>query len=348
MPFVSPRRVGVNAGLWRWAGRMGPPCATRALPYTAAMSFVGSSRQPAAIPRALRAGTRSVLLGLLALVSGSGCARGGAGTGWVVGSLWVESCRGSQALGPQSDFDLAVDSFFGDPLIDTQGAPARRQSRLAVRLQRTAGNIEEVDSAIVQLEDTLQAAQALQARQPIPFTDDALCPGCTDINTALRLKLNLFLRCPDNRAALTAGSFALEQRATSGTARQVSCLLPATTPAPPACPVLGQAERDRLDRLCAGSFADRGARREIEQLLGTQGACLYLCQLGRLRVDQGGEGPPPAAFAVDFEDTVAAIFSTTLVDARAVRLNRCAEASGQLVGMFRFDVTRSRVAQTFP
>lgn len=296
----------------------------------------------------VRAPTPRVALGLVALLATVGCVRGGSGSGWVVGSLWVESCRGSHSLGPLSDFDLGLDSFFGDPLIDTSGPPAQRQSRLALRLQQTAGNLEEVDSAVLQLEDTVQAAQALVAREPIPFSDDALCPGCTDINTALRLKLNLFLRCPDNRAPLTAGSFALEQRPTTGTARDTTCLLPVATTPPPACPTLGDAERARLDRLCSGAFDDRGARAEIEDLLGTQGACLYLCQLGRLRADQGPPATVPAAFAVGFDDTVAAIFSTALVDARAVRLNRCAQASGRLVGMFRFDVARSRVAQPFP
>ncbi|MBK8482596.1 MAG: hypothetical protein IPL40_15770 [Proteobacteria bacterium] len=289
-----------------------------------------------------------MILGLVALLGGGGCSRGGAGSGWVVGSLWVESCRGSKALGPLEDFDLGVDSFFGDPLIDTEGAPAQRQNRLAVRLQHTAGNIEEVDSAVLQLADTVQAAQSLMARQPIPFSDEALCPGCTDINTALRLRLNLFVRCPENRAALTAGSFALEERPTTGTAREATCLLPAARPAPAPCPTLGETELARLDHLCLGAFDDRSARAEIEAVLGTQGACLYLCQLGRLHTEQGEQASAPGNFSVGFDDTVAAIFSTALVDARAVRLNRCAQASGRLVGMFRFDVARSRLAQPFP
>jgi hypothetical protein len=289
------------------------------------------------------------LSALVALAMVASCQRVGSGDGWVAGSLWVEHCRSGQPLGPLDDFDLNADFFTGDPLFDASDATALRQSRLTVRIQETSNNIEETNGVLMQFQDLVQAAQAFAASEPMAFSDDSLCPGCTDINTALRMQLGLYVRCPDNRAPMAAGVFPLAEGSTGGTARPEDCLLlDPDAEAPPACPVLDDSERAALDAICEeADFNDRGHLAEIRELLGGDGrACMYLCSLGRAR--RGDDPQQLLGFEIDYGDRVAALFSAAIADTRAVRLGRCARAQGHLVGMLDFEVVRNRVAQPFP
>jgi hypothetical protein len=290
---------------------------------------------------------RRLICASLLIATLGGCPASGGGEGWISGSLWVRNCDGGDPLEADGQFDLGADSFFGDPLFDSSASASEQRSSVLVRIQETASNVDEANSLLIQFYDTVKAAQAFVAGEPIPMTDESLCPDCTDINTAIRMQLNLYVRCPTNKAPMTAAAYALEEQPTSGTARDTQCLLPTDQTPGPACPVLDDAARAGARQLCEqGDYQDQGHRDAIIELLGDGGACLFLCQFGE--AEHGDDAAELEGFEIDYGDRLAGFFSTRVVDTRSVRLNRCAGADGQLVGMFSFELVRSRVGQPFP
>lgn len=286
-----------------------------------------------------------VAVALLALLALPACPAGG-GDGWVGGSLWVAQCAEDKPLNLDGTFDLGVDFFAGDLLFDS--AAGAKTSRLLVRLQETGSPIQESNSLLIEFLNLGRAAQAFYAREPITFAEDGLCPSCVALDAIARLRLNLFVGCPQNHASIAALPYPLIE-SSQATATAPACLVPAAPiDAPPTapCPVLSEADRSDLERLCASDFNDRTRGGEIERLLGTEGACLYLCQFGPARQVRDPAALP--GFELDFGQTVAAVFSARVADLRAFRFNQCAGAQGHLTGMFKFKLVRSRVAQPFP
>lgn len=281
-----------------------------------------------------------------AIVVFGGCAQPGLGDGWVVGSLWVENCNRGRAL-DRGDFDLLADSFLGDPLFDTSASAAQQRSSLFIRIQETSANIDEANFLGIQMQDTVTAAQAFVEGIPVPITDESFIPNSTDLNPAIRLNMNLLNTCPTNFATMAGVALDLGEGATGGTARGVTCLLPTEGPQPDSCPSIGDDDRRQLDDICQqADFDDRTHRQTIEQILGTDGACMYLCRFGKAA--RGDDPGDLQGFEIDYGDEVAALFSTRIVDTRSYRATRCAGAQGHLAGMFRFELVRSRSAQPFP
>jgi hypothetical protein len=294
-----------------------------------------------------RARFRAIVL-LIAALFASGCPAG-RGEGWVVGNMWIENCRDGAEL--SGDFDLKADFYVGDPLFDSNDSVPQSSAKLLIRIQESSNDVSEANSLLIQFQDMLQAAQSFVRKKPMPFTDDGLFPEATDINTALRMSMQLLVSCPANQAAMSGLPFDLVEGPTkSPTAREQTCLMPGdVAAAPSACPVLSDSDQQELDAICeAEDFNDRGPRARIEAILGRGAApsCMYVCQLGPLSRDTPFEDI--TSYEIDYGDTISALFSSRVVDARAFRLNRCARAQGQLTGMFRFTLVRSRVAQPFP
>lgn len=289
---------------------------------------------------------RRVIVLLAGLLAQAGCPSPGSGQGWVGGSLWLENCDSGEDLARHDDFDLRADFFFGDPLFDTTSSAAERRNSLFVRIQETASNIEEANGLSMQFHDLTVAAQAFARSEALPITDKSICRTCTDLDTAVRMALNLFVRCPSNRSPMSALALALEAREPQSLVREQECLLPRESQ-PSACPELTPTQVAELQRLCdEADFNDRANAAAIKQLLGDEGACLFLCRLGS--ATRGADPLSLQGFEVDYGERIAGVFSTNVVDTRAVRLEQCAGAYGHLTGMFSFDLVRSRVAQPFP
>ena len=182
----------------------------------------------------------------------------------------------------------------------------------------------------------------------MPITDESFIPNSTDLNPAVRLSINLRNTCPTNFATMTGVALDLEERRNRGygtrgnvpvangglAARCLSRLLDGRPGAN-----WTTCARERISD-------DQNNRQTIEQILGTNGACMYLCRFGK--VSRGDDPGDLQGFEINYGDEVAALFSTRIVDTRSYRATRCAGALGQLVGMFRFELVRSRSAQPFP
>ncbi|MBW2732826.1 MAG: hypothetical protein JRH20_10580 [Deltaproteobacteria bacterium] len=247
------------------------------------------------------------------------------------------------------DYDLGADFYAGDPLYDSTDSDSQRQNRLLLRMQETSNSVMESNSLLLELQDLQRAAQYFVRGDPLPISDDSLDPTLTEIDTLVRLQLQLFTVCPQNRAALTGTARPLVDRSMLDPSAS-SCLLPdKTAPIPPACPTLSDAQRTELDTICADlDYDDREARTRIEAILG-QGetpACLYLCELGNLK--RGGSSEGLEDYRLDYNETIAGVFVSHVADARSYRLGSCAGAEGTLTGRFRFNLVRSRAAQPFP
>lgn len=279
----------------------------------------------------------------------SGCPAG-RGEGWVLGELYVENCKDGRSL--DGEFDLKADFYAGDPVFDSSQSAVERQSRLFIRIQETSNIVSESNSLTFQFQDMVKAAQAFNNRELLTLTDDSLIPNSSDVNAALRGQLQLYTSCPDNNSPLHAIGWPLLEQQTNDSARDEICMLPQSQyPSPPVltCPQLDDATRDELDAICAEpDFNDRESKDRIEAILGKEenSACLYLCSLGSLK--RGQDPKSLLGFEIDFGDSISALFVSKLVDGRAIRLGQCARAWGRLVGRFRFNVIRSRVAQPFP
>lgn len=281
---------------------------------------------------------------LLLLGALGGCI--GRGDGWIIGKLWLDNCKDGEPLGEaydeKSDFDLHADFFSGEPIEDSNKSVSQRRNRLTIRIQNTSNNLEVSDGLLIQVVDLDLAARSFARSQPVPISTSDLCPGgsCSLVEDDLRASLYLYATCPDGRQPLTGSSYAL-----SPSGQDAGCLLSTGTQTA-ACPDLSAAQQTALEQLCAGDFNDRGSYDLIGQLLGTSGACMFFCSLGEAR--RGQDPSELAGFRVSYGDRIAAIISTNVVDGRAINLQSCAGAAGELRGMFDFELTRGRAAQSFP
>ncbi len=289
----------------------------------------------------------SLLLCALALTA----CPAGRGEGWVMGSVFVGNCKEGAELDADDDFDLEADFFAGDPLFDNSHASSAR-SRLFIRLQQTSNPVAESDSLALQFQDLTVAAEAFAGGRVLPISDDSLVAGQNSVNSALRMRMQLYTRCPDNKTPLSAVGWPLSKAATPGGTGPEQCMVP-TSPLPsppqPDCPTLTDAQRAELKKICAEpDFNDRGSRARIEAILGSgaEPACLYLCKLGG--IERGTDPERLQGYTFDYNETISALFVSKLVDARAIKLGRCAQGWGRISGRFRFTLVRSRVAQPFP
>lgn len=291
-------------------------------------------------------GAWSAALATLALCC-AGCPAG-QGEGWIVGQLWVDNCQEGSAYGdgPSNlgDFDLQAGFFAGETLEDSNKASEQRQSRLTIRIQDTSNNLETSNGLVLQLNDLTAAARAYATGKPLPVSSrDLICTGsnCSTPPDPVRANLYLYAVCPQGKQPLVAASYKLQPDASVA-----GCYRASSQGAPPACRTLSSADRAFLNRLCdQGSFTDTTPQIHLRQILGP-GACLYLCSLGAAH---RGQNPKElAGFSMEYGDVVAGLVSLNLVDGRAVKLDTCARAAGSVQGMFTFEVTRGRAAQSFP
>jgi hypothetical protein len=262
----------------------------------------------------------------------------------VAGSLWIQNCVGGRPLEREGDFDLKVDFFAGETIEDTNPSLSQRRNSLLLRLQNTSNNIEESDSLMFQFVDVRVSAQSMAAGLPVPVTSRGVCAlPCAAAEDPLRARLTLYTTCPacaqpiiaSNRQLVPSGATLLDG---------APCLMPSGVQSP-ACPALAAADQTVLDSLCSGDFKSRSGAGEIQRILGG-GACAYFCQFGKARAGQSAEDL--AGFRIDYGERVAALFALNVVDARALQNGTCAEASGQIYGMFSFEVARGQAAQSFP
>lgn len=269
----------------------------------------------------------------------------GQGTGWVTGGMWVDNCRDGEPLGESQDklgeFDLHADFFSGEIQEDSNKSDIQRENRLTVRIQNTSNNVEVSDGLLLQMNDLDLAARNFASREPVPIGASGVCPGgsCAVVEDPLRGTLYLHASCPECHQPLVGTTHELEP-----SSADPSCQV-ATGSLGEACPTLTTEGRDALEELCNGDFADRSAYDVIGQSLGG-GACMYFCHLGEARRDQSPQ--ELEGFRVEYGDRIAAIFVMNIVDARAINLQACARAAGEIRGMFDFEVVRGRAAQSFP
>jgi hypothetical protein len=276
-----------------------------------------------------------VLLAVLA----TGCV--GSGEGWVTGTLYVSDCLGGQPLDRKGDFDLHLDFFTGDPVEDANVSPSLRRNSLTLRLQNSTNNIEASDGLVLEFQDLGSIVQSVVQGVPVPVTNRNLCTAPCPVTATDQVRARLYLHasCPTARVPLLGSNQEMAFSASSP-----SCLMP-TGKDVAACPTPKPEDKPLLDSLCAGKFNDRAGAATLDRLLGG-GACIYLCQLGRAK--PGSPPVDPMGFNIDFGDRVAALLAMNVVDGRAVEYGSCASATGQVRGMFAFNVARGHSAQTFP
>lgn len=284
-----------------------------------------------------------------------GCA--GQGDGWVTGQLWLENCRAGETLGEapskMSDFDLEADFFAAETLEDSNASINQRRNGLNFRIQDTSNWIENSNGLVLQLLDLRGIAHYFARGEPVPVTyRSPLAAGSAGTATAddlIRSRLYLYAKCPECRQPKVAASNEMKlSSAASGSSSATSgvdCFVPTGKEAAP-CPTLSATQRTALDKVCQGDFNDKENQASIVHLLGRSGACIFFCQLGAAR---RGQNPDDLdEFKVDYGDTLAGFFSFNIRDGRSLKLGHCARAQGNLQGMFSFEVSRNRVAQSFP
>jgi hypothetical protein len=280
----------------------------------------------------------------------------GAGDGWVRGSLWIENCRDGNPLGDAldkpNDFDLKADFYAGEPIEDSDKSIPQKRSSLIVRIQPTSNNPEVSDGLMLQFTDLDLAVQRFASGRPLEITNSGLCSGqsCTNSEDPLRASLYLYTTCPHLRQPLVGSSHVMTM--TTSPSSEESCLRhldeTGVAPVPPwtePCPSLDSAAVDELEMICNSDFNDQSSFDAVGRLLGG-GACLYLCRFGEARKGQSEQ--ELKGYHIDYGDRVAGIFSMQIVDGRAVTFQTCANVSGEVRGMFTFEVTRGRAAQSFP
>lgn len=254
----------------------------------------------------------------------------------MTGELRIDDCKGSAySSDPGRSFSLPVDFYAGDPLISRVESEATRRSGLTLRLQGSSNSFEQTDGLMLQFRDLEVVARSVAAGMPLGLTDTS--------NKLVRAQIYLYNSCPDNGSPIVASSRTMTLN--TGIAGEKCLQVDAAIPA--SCPTLTEAQRTELLGLCQEDFNLRSPERDaqITRLLGG-GACIFLCQLGI--ASYGVSTDNFQVFELYYGDVVSGIFSFGLVDQRAVELDECAHASGNVNGMFRFDLLRTRVSQSFP
>jgi hypothetical protein len=293
---------------------------------------------------------------LLALLSGCKLGRG---DGWVRGKLWVEHCRDGQSFGtgaPEGDeFDLDAEFFAGQVDEDQNPSSPQRRHSLTLRVQPTSSHMEVSDGLYLQFINLPETARRFSKGLPVEITSKNLCPPnqkCTELEDSVRASLYLYTTCPYIRQPFIGASHIMNQAAAPPSSGQTMCLQNKTPegnlPSPlyrPPCPHLTSLSQEGLDRLCSEDFNNKSLYDHIGQVLGG-GACLYLCQFGAAR--RGQDVRELEDFHIRYGDHVTGFFSINLVDGRAVTHQDCAKISGEIRGMFSFEMVRGQSAQTFP
>lgn len=281
----------------------------------------------------------------LATAALAGCPAGG-GEGWVAGRLWIENCTDGEPYGgsidSKADFDLFADFFAGETKEDSNKAAQQSESTLTIRIQDTSNNVEASNGLMLQLLDLTAAARALAAEQPLPVSSrDLICTGatCNQPVDQVRAKLYLYAVCPQCKQPMVGASYSLEK------SPDKTCTYATTKAAPKACPTLSDGDRSFLRSLCRrGDYTTKASQIHLSHILGN--ACLFLCDFGEARV---GQDPRElTGFNIRYGDTISGLLSLDIVDGRAAMLQTCARVSGTVQGMFTFEVTRGRAAQSFP
>ncbi|MDX9999824.1 MAG: hypothetical protein RBU30_00870 [Polyangia bacterium] len=280
-----------------------------------------------------RPGSRFALAVLLLLVAAAvaGCPTG-EGEGRVVGRFYVLGCDEEYnfgSLGTPAFFDLGVNFFVGEPVLDeTEWGP---RHGLDLRLQKGGNNIEDGDSLFLQIWDVAAAAERFAEGQGSPIG-----PGLE-----ARAALLLYVTCPTFFGGLVA----------------------APRPGMEACPTLDATET--VERCTAMDFNAKLDPEGDFSPLAQGHSCVVFCRLGNAR---RGE-VVPRGFSVEFGDEVQGFFQVNLLDLRlytegvevcsdgidndqdgVVDESDCSLSRGQgmLRGTFNFEVRRGQVAQEFP
>ncbi len=285
---------------------------------------------------------RLIRLAALCLCGGAplfGCA--GQGEGWVKGELWSENCRDGKALGESPNKPE-----------DFNGSTNQRRNGLSFRIQDTSNWMENSNGIVLQMLDLRAIARLFALGEPIPVTYRApIAPAGKSVQDLIRSRLYLYAMCPNCRQPKVASSQVLEQRksSSSSTGNVPDCFVHTDKERPP-CPTLTAAQKTSLNRLCDSDFNDSVNQAQIKHLLGSTAggasSCIYFCQLGSAK-----RGQDPATlddFLMEYGDNLVGFFSLGILDGRALKLGSCSKVLGDIQGMFSFEVTRSRVAQSFP
>ena len=299
-------------------------------------------------------GLRVLIIGtLVALLAG--CA--GEGEGWVTGQLWLENCRDGEPLGQSpaklSDFDLEADFYAAETQEDSNASANQRRNGLIFRIQDTSNWLENSNGLVFQLLDLRGIARYFSRGEPVPVTYReplaGTAGGSSTATDLIRARLYLYARCPQCREPKVAApdemKISLGGSGTSSATSGVDCFVPSGTEAK-ACPAPTAAEKSAMDQLCQGDFNDKGNLATVVHLLGRAGSCIYFCELGAAR--RGQNVNELDDFLVEYGDQVAGFFSFNIRDGRSLKLGHCARATGNLQGMFSFEVSRNRVSQSFP
>lgn len=282
---------------------------------------------------------RSLFILLLVGSFGGGCIVGD-GSGWITGSLSIDNCFDGEPLVREGDFDLEANFFTGEPLPDSTEVQSQQRNGLNLRIQNTSNNTEDSDGILFQFSDVRAAARLMAAGQPIPITSDGLCDQrCAGSTDLLRSRLFVFASCPDCQQQLLGTS-----RQLGPSAEDAGCIQP-TGVTDPECPTLSAADQQALNEICGSDFSLRTFEARVDEILGG-GACLYLCRFGDLTAGESAGSLDD--FVIEYDDHIEALFSMSVVDARAIDQQTCAAASGQVRGMFSFEIDRGSAAQSFP
>jgi len=285
----------------------------------------------------------------------SGCF--GDGEGWVTGQLWMENCKDGQAFGQSpaqlDNFDLEADFYAAETQEDSNASANQRRNGLIFRIQDTSNWLENSNGLVFQLLDLRGIARYFARGDPVPVTyREPLMAGSTKSSTGadlIRSRLYLYAQCPECRQPKVAASNEMKISAggsgSSSATGGVDCFVPTGKEAQ-ACPTPTAAEKSAMEQLCEGDFDDQDNHAKIVHLLGRAGACIYFCHLGNAY--RGQKVDDLDNFLVEYGDLVAGFFSFNIRDGRSLKLGHCSRATGNLQGMFSFEVSRNRVSQSFP
>lgn len=133
---------------------------------------------------------RPIVWPLVAALIG-GCAAGD-GQGIVVGSLYVPGCDEDEAFDRRDSFDLGVDFFVAQPILDPDEDESMAQDGLSIRLQHGGSSTDVADGLSIQVVDVDEVN--LGSVAPVE-------PG-----GMVRATLSMALRCPDAFEAMDAAA----------------------------------------------------------------------------------------------------------------------------------------------
>jgi len=274
-------------------------------------------------PRSFRCSAALALVALAGVLASSACTTG-SGEGAASGELFMLSCTEGRDRGTPAAprlFDLGPSFFAGEPIDDT--ADGLATNRLLLRLQKTGGRVETVDSLFFDIVDVYEVARCIRGAS-VELNDGTLVP---DYDTSR------CVRTADDRGRIRIGS---RDYIHASLVPNAACDRPMVA-AGVAC------ETDPLG--CpAGQPDNWDSYIEFEAF-------------GEAVQPAGARTPLERDYKVDFGDRIrAARFVLTLVDQRVIEHavahfpagDPVAYIGGRFEGWFEFDLERGRATQTFP